>query len=104
MGSEMCIRDSHETVTRILKKDFQDHLEVVPAVAGLHLTALACSASVEKISDTVQRASALGVEIQRLAKFAIDGPPRAGLLFGYGAIPTSRIPEGLSLLQSCFDE
>ena len=95
--------ERHETVTRILKKDFADHLEVVPAVAGLHVTALARSASVEQISNTVQRASALGVEIQRLAKFAVDGPPRAGLLFGYGAIPTSNIPKGLALLRSCFD-
>lgn len=94
----------HETVTRILNKDFQDHLEVVPAVAGLHVTALARSASVEQISAVVQRASTHGIEIQRLAKFAVDGPPRAGLLFGYGAIPTSRIPEGLSLLRSCFND
>src|SRR5689334_1695897 len=28
----------HETITRILYKDFHDHLEVVPAVAGLHVT------------------------------------------------------------------
>ena len=95
--------ERHETVTRILNKDFQDHLEVVPAVAGLHLTAQARSASVEQISDAVQRASALGVEIQRLAKFAVAESPRAGLLFGYGAIPTSNIPQGLALLRSCFE-
>jgi len=92
----------HETVTRILNKDFPEHLEVVPAVAGLHVTALARSASVEEITDVVHRASARGVEIQRLAKFVVDGPPRAGLLFGYGAIPTAQIPEGLSILRSCF--
>jgi GntR family transcriptional regulator / MocR family aminotransferase len=94
--------ERHETITRILNKDFVDHLEVVPAVAGLHVTALARSMSVEEISAVVQRASSLGIEIQRLAKFAVDGPPRAGLLFGYGAIPTARIPEALSLLRSCF--
>ena len=94
----------HESITRILNKDFHEHLEVVPAVAGLHVTALARVASVEQITEVVQRASALGVEIQRLAKFAIDGPPRPGLLFGYGAIPTADIPEGLSLLRSCFED
>jgi GntR family transcriptional regulator / MocR family aminotransferase len=51
----------------------------------------------------VQQASTHGIEIQRLAKFAVDGPLRPGLLFGYGAIPTSQIPKGLSLLRSCFE-
>ena len=92
----------HETITRILNKDFADHLEVVPAVAGLHVTALARFSSVEEITEVVQRASALGIQIQRLAKFAVEDAPRAGLLFGYGAIPTARIPEALSLLRSCF--
>jgi len=57
---------------------------------------------VEEITEVVQRASALGIQIQRLAKFAVEDAPRAGLLFGYGAIPTARIPEALSLLRSCF--
>ena len=61
-----------------MNKDFADHLEVVPAVAGLHVAALARSASVDQISDVAVSASALGVEIQRLAKFAVDGPPRPG--------------------------
>jgi len=92
----------HETIVRILNRDFADFLEVIPAVAGLHVTALSRSASVDQISDVAVRASELGVQVQRLAKFALDGPPRAGLLFGYGAIPTTHIPEGLSLLRSCF--
>jgi len=28
---------------------------------------------------------------------------RAGVMLGYGAIPTARIEEGLCLLQACFD-
>jgi GntR family transcriptional regulator/MocR family aminotransferase len=92
----------HETVVQILNTDFADHLEVIPAVVGLHVAALSRSASVDQISDVALRAAELGVQVQRLAKFALDGPPRAGLLFGYGAIPTSRIHEGLSLLRSCF--
>jgi GntR family transcriptional regulator/MocR family aminotransferase len=95
--------ERHELVTRILSTDFADHLEVMPAVAGLHVAALARSASVDQISDVAVRASELGVQVQRLAKFAFDGPPRPGLLFGYGAISTSRIHEGLSLLRFCFE-
>ena len=94
--------ERHELITKILDKDFADYLEVIPAVAGLHVTALSRSASVDQISDVAVRAAELGVQVQRLAKFAFDGPPRAGLLFGYGAIPTSKIHKGLSLLRSCF--
>ena len=92
----------HETVSTILKKDFSDHLEVIPAVAGLHLAALARSGSVDQMRAVTRGTSELGVQLQQLSVFAVDGPPRAGLLFGYGAIPTSRINEGLSLLRSCF--
>ena len=95
--------ERHETLTRILEKEFAEHLEVVPAVAGLHVTALARSGSVEEIRAVARRASDLGVQIQQLSKFTMGGPPRAGLLFGYGAIPTAEIHEGLALLRSCFD-
>jgi GntR family transcriptional regulator/MocR family aminotransferase len=94
----------HEIVTKILNRDFVAHLEVMPAAAGLHVAAVARTASADEIKAVVKRASAFGIEIQQLARFAMGGPPRAGLLFGYGAIPTSRIPEGLSLLRSCFEE
>ena len=94
----------HALVTKILNKDFMDHLEVIPAAAGLHVAAVARTASVDETSAIAKRVSGLGVEIQRLSAFAMGGSRRAGLLFGYGAIPTSRIPEGLSLLRSCFED
>ena len=96
--------ERHGLVTKILNKDFSDYLEVIPAVAGLHVAALARSGSVEQIRAVARRASELGVQVQQLARFAMGGPPRAGLLFGYGAIPTAHIHEGLALLRSCFDE
>jgi GntR family transcriptional regulator/MocR family aminotransferase len=96
--------ERHVLVTKILNTDFADPLKVMPAVAGLHVAALSRLASVEQISDVAERASELGVQVQRLAKFAFNNPPRPGLLFGYGAIPTSKIHEGLSLLRSCFDD
>jgi GntR family transcriptional regulator / MocR family aminotransferase len=88
---------------KILNRDFADQLEVMPAVAGLHVAAVSRAASVDQVSAVALRAAELGVQVQRLARFAVDGPPRAGLLFGYGAITTSRIHEGLSLLRSCFE-
>jgi GntR family transcriptional regulator/MocR family aminotransferase len=95
--------ERHETLVKILNTDFADQLEVMPAVAGLHVAAVSRHASVDQISAVAVRAAELGVQVQRLARFAVDGPPRAGLLFGYGAIATARIHEGLALLRSCFE-
>ena len=95
--------ERHETIVRILNSDFADQLQVLPAVAGLHVAAVSDSSSVDQISTITERAAELGVQVQRLARFAFDAPPRAGLLFGYGAIPTARIRKGLTLLRSCFD-
>ena len=94
--------ERHEVVTDILTREFSDYLKVIPSVAGLHVTALARFASVSKISEFVRRASDCGVEAQELSRFAVDTPARAGLLFGYGAIPTDRIQEGLRRLRACF--
>ena len=95
--------ERHEMIVKILNRDFADELEVMPAVAGLHVAAVSRRASVDQVSAIALRAAELGLQVQRLARFAVDGPPRAGLLFGYGAIATTRIHEGLALLRSCFE-
>jgi GntR family transcriptional regulator/MocR family aminotransferase len=94
-------RARHELMTRILARDFADHVDVVPSVAGLHITAVA-HASVDAIYDVVRRASAAGVQVQALARFAAGERRRAGLVLGYGAIATARIEEGLARLRRCF--
>jgi len=90
-------------ITSIIKRDFADHLAIVPSVAGLHLTAMGRSASIEEISAVFDRAAERGVQLQRLAKFYFEQPARAGLLFGYGAITTAQIPTALRTLRQCFD-
>jgi len=37
---------------------------------------------------------------ERLVSFAVEGPPRPGLLVGYGAIATADIEEGLRRLRA----
>jgi GntR family transcriptional regulator/MocR family aminotransferase len=95
--------ERHALITKILTRDFAEHLTIVPSIAGLHLTAFARSASIEQISAVFDRAAERGVQVQRLAKFYFDQPARAGLLFGYGAIATSKITRGLGKLRTCFD-
>ena len=90
-------------ITKILQREFVEHLEVVPSVAGLHIAAVARSASIGEISNVFDCAAARGVQLQRLAKFYLEQPARAGFLFGYGAIPTAKIVAGLGELRRCFE-
>jgi GntR family transcriptional regulator/MocR family aminotransferase len=94
-------RVRHEMVTETLTRRFPD-LEVVPSVAGLHIAALARTASAEKISDVARKASEAGVEIQELSIFTAARLARPGIVLGFGAIPTQNIKEGLRRLQNCF--
>jgi GntR family transcriptional regulator / MocR family aminotransferase len=96
-------RARHEQVTETLTEQFADHLKLIPSAAGLHLAATAPGLSAEELDGLLGRASAAGVELLPLSLYGVDSPPPTGLIFAYGAIPTSRIGEGLSRLRRCFD-
>jgi GntR family transcriptional regulator/MocR family aminotransferase len=96
-------RARHETLVAVLQRDFARQLEVVPSAAGLHVAAIARSASADQIRGVVHRASDAGVEVQELSRFGVHAPARPGLVLGYGAIPTARLEEGLRRLRNCFD-
>jgi GntR family transcriptional regulator/MocR family aminotransferase len=95
-------RVRHELVTRALTREFGDHVEAIPSTAGLHVAAVARTASARDIAAVVRRASSAGVEVQELSRFAVSAQAPAGLVIGYGAIPTARIEEGLRRLRRCF--
>jgi GntR family transcriptional regulator/MocR family aminotransferase len=92
--------ERHELIKNILSREFADWLTVVPSIAGLHVSALT-DLSVDQIADSVERGFGKGVAVQQIARFAIDHPPRVGLMFGYGAVKTGDIKEGLNRLRSC---
>ena len=92
----------HDLVRTILERDFSDELELIPAAAGLHLTALARRPQATTVADVLRRASARGVEAHDLARISTM-PASQGIMLGYGAIPTDRIEEGLRLLRESFD-
>jgi GntR family transcriptional regulator/MocR family aminotransferase len=96
-------RERHALVAELLARELGDHLEPMPAAAGLHVAAVARTASVEEVADVARRASELGVQVQTLARCAVTGPGIPGLMLGYGAIATERIPEGMRLLRRCFE-
>jgi GntR family transcriptional regulator / MocR family aminotransferase len=95
-------RARHERVVRSLTTLFANDLEVVASSVGLHVCAIARAATVDQIAAVVGRASNAGVECHPLSMFAAGGPPRSGLVIGYGAIATEDIDEGLRRLRSHF--
>jgi len=95
-------RVRHEIITQTLTTKFSDHLEVVPSIAGLHVAALARTASAEEIGAVVRKASEAGVAVHELSTFFATQPARPGIVLGYGAISTANIQEGLRRLRRCF--
>jgi GntR family transcriptional regulator/MocR family aminotransferase len=96
--------ERHEMLTAAIKTNFGDHLDLVPSSTGLHIAAYARRASVDHIDAIASRAFDLGVAIQRMSSFRVNGKPQAGIALGYGAIDAVRIAEGLGRLRRCFDE
>lgn len=92
----------HQLIAEIVTRDFADHLELIPSTTGLHLTALARSASTDEIAEVSARAADKGVQVHRLSSFAVGQSARAGIVMGYGAVATTRIAQGLRLLRTCF--
>lgn len=94
----------HQRIVAALRHRFARHLEVVPSAAGLHLAAIARTASSEELEAVLRRASAAGVELLPLSMYGVDTPAPRGLVLGYGAIPTDRIDEVLDRLRRCFED
>lgn len=96
-------RARHATITKGLVRELGKHLELIPSDAGLHVAAVARTASVKELAAVARRASDVGVEVQQLATFAVNPPGKAGLVLGYGAIAIDDIEEGLRCLARCFE-
>lgn len=96
-------RERHKIIGDALRRDFADHLELIPSTTGLHVAALARRMSPHRIAAVTLRAAERGVAVQILSSSALNANPPAGLMFGYGAIATARIEKGLCLLRACFD-
>ena len=93
----------HQQIVATLTRDFAQHLQVIPAAAGLHVTATSPTMSSLELEAVLRRAAAAGVEVQPLSMYGVGASAPAGLVIGYGAIPTERIQEGLRRLRRCFD-
>jgi GntR family transcriptional regulator / MocR family aminotransferase len=96
-------RTRHDMLVDALSHELADHLEAIPSAAGLHVAAVARTASADQIGAVARHASDAGVAVQELSRFAVDAPGRPGLVLGYGAIPTAQMAEALRRLRACFE-
>jgi len=74
-----------------------DVLEVVPAVAGLHLGARFRDPTTDD-QDVVRRAAARGVRVEAWSEHRRDSEPRPGLALGYGGIDAEAAPDAMARL------
>jgi GntR family transcriptional regulator/MocR family aminotransferase len=79
-----------------------EHLELVPAAAGLHVTAVLRD-PVRDDTAIAASASQAGVVVEALSSYAIGPGAPPGIVFGYGAARTDSIRPGLELLARQLD-
>ena len=72
-------------------------LQAIPSAAGLHLSVVAEGKSLN-VRRVVDRARSRGLRVGVLADYSFGAPCQTGFVIGYGAIPSSRIDEGLKHL------
>lgn len=91
-------REQHERIVQRLERDLAGRLTLVPSPGGLHLSAFLKGAQAGEDQAVADRLATRGVALFALTRHYHDAPPRPGFIFGYGAIETGRIDEGLALL------
>jgi GntR family transcriptional regulator/MocR family aminotransferase len=89
-------------IAEALERRFGRWLRLIPAAAGLHLAAAAPRGTSVDIARALQRAAERGVRAAALSDFYIGTPAQTGLVLGYGAIPSSKIDEGMRRLAASF--
>jgi GntR family transcriptional regulator/MocR family aminotransferase len=72
-------------------------LQAIPSAAGLHLSVVAEGKRLN-VRRVVDRARSRGLRVGVLSDYSFGTPCQTGFVIGYGAIPSSRIDEGLKHL------
>ncbi len=74
-------------------------LEVVPSVAGLHVSARFRDPDTDDLA-VVRRAAALGVRVKALSAYHLHQPVRPGLALGFAGVEPDAIPDALARLEA----
>jgi GntR family transcriptional regulator/MocR family aminotransferase len=89
-------------IAHLLEQRLGRWLRPIPASSGIHLAADVIPGKSVDIAQVVRRAEERGVRVAALSDFYFGAPARDGLVIGYGAVPTSRIDEGMKQLAASF--
>jgi GntR family transcriptional regulator/MocR family aminotransferase len=85
-------RERRNRLTAALAGPLSPWLQIIPSVAGLHLSA--------RFREPVD-SGRLSARMREAGLAVWEFTPPHGLMFGFGAIPTDRIDEGLRRLRDC---
>jgi GntR family transcriptional regulator/MocR family aminotransferase len=87
----------HARIVALLSKERA--LDVVPSAAGLHVTALLRDGDAARAGRVVTAAARAGVVLDDLTMYvaAHDSTTQAGFVFGFGAVESARIDDGLAI-------
>jgi GntR family transcriptional regulator / MocR family aminotransferase len=99
--------ERHARITEAIERRFNRWLHIIPSAAGLHLSAAVVDGARIDITHVVRRAADRGITIGSLSNYRIDATAadtKAGLILGYGGIPSARLDEGLKRLAACFTQ
>ena len=91
----------HARIVEALEGELAPWLEPVPSAVGLHVAAWLRRGGAALEREVRMRARAAGVRVGGLSAFHREPGGRAGLVLGYGALPTARVDEGLRRLRTC---
>lgn len=92
----------HAMISEAIDRHFSEWLQLVPSGAGLHVAARTAPGVTIDLNQIVRRAEAWGVRVRTLSYFCAGRVAPDGLVFGYGALATGRIEEGLKRLRRSF--
>jgi GntR family transcriptional regulator/MocR family aminotransferase len=92
-------RQRHDRIAESLAGPLSAWLDLVPSPAGLHISAFLKDTSTD-IPSLLARTAAAGVGVFDFSSVSA-GSTRPGFVFGYGAISTDRVDEGLRRIQEC---
>jgi GntR family transcriptional regulator/MocR family aminotransferase len=93
-------RKRRDKITAAVAGPLSPWLSLIPSFAGLHMSAFfRQDVDVERLSE---RMRAAGLALWDFGGISTAGPAtRPGLMFGFGAIATDRVDEGLRRLHHC---
>jgi GntR family transcriptional regulator/MocR family aminotransferase len=86
----------------LLRRDFSEWLEPIPSLYGMHVAAWARNGV--DLDAAIHVLAGRSVKIHTLSRYHLTQPPRAGLVFGYGAVDRPEIERGLGELHGVLSQ